>query len=99
MRRRMSVPVYWMALIMLTVATAPIVSVAISTKIARENSAEQLARYEADRDAAAEANRGLYCTLFRTQLDAYAEAESQVGEQAYQAWLDLYRLARCTPAR
>jgi hypothetical protein len=91
----MSVPVYWMALILLTVATAPVVSVIVSTK----KSAEQLRRYEADKVAAAEANKALYCGVFSRQADVFSDAVTPTGKAAYGAWLELYRFARCEPAR
>ena len=99
MRRRMSVPVYWMALILLTVATAPVVSILVSTKVARENAADQLRRYEADKVATAQRDKNLYCAVFGRQADVFSEAVTPTGKAAYQAWLDLYRFAACDPAR
>jgi hypothetical protein len=41
----------------------------------------------------------LYCTLFGSQIDAFAEAKSPAGRASYEAWLAVYRLARCQPVR
>jgi hypothetical protein len=93
------VPVYWVGLAMIGVALMLVASAVISVAVANQNSRELIARYEADKQATAAANTQLYCALFGSQLDAFGEAQSPAGQKSYAAWLDLYRLAKCTPAR
>lgn len=96
---KVTVPSYVLGVALVAVGLVLFATIAISVRLADDNARELVQRYEADKAATAEANRRLYCALFASQVDAYEEAQSPVGEKAYQAWLDLYRLARCTPAR
>ena len=67
--------------------------------IANANARQLLDTYEADKVTSQEQTRQLSCRLFGSQLDAFAEAESPAGKASYEAWLDLYRVAHCTPPR
>jgi hypothetical protein len=93
------VPVYWVAVAMLTVAAMVVVSAVISVALADRNARELVDRYEADKRAAAESNREFYCALFGSQADAFEGASTPTGKASLKAWLDLYELARCEPAR
>ncbi len=93
------VPVYWAAVAMVGVALALVASVVISVTIAKQNSREVLAQYQADQRAAQAADRRFYCAVFGRQADVFSEAQTPTGRAAYQAWLDLYRFAACEPAR
>lgn len=98
-RRVVVVPVYWVAVAMLSVAAMLVCSAVISIALADRNARDLVERYEADKRAAAEANRQFYCALFASQLDAFADASSPAGRKSYDGWLGVYRLAKCTPER
>lgn len=98
-RKTIAVPVYWLAIIMLSVAAMVVASTVISTALADRNARELVARYEADKAASAEANRQFYCALFGSQLDAFAGATTPTGKKSYEGWLGVYRIARCQPLR
>lgn len=98
-RKVVVVPVYWVAVSLITVAFMVIVSVVISVALANRNAHDLVARYESDKRATGEANRQFYCTLFGTQLDAFENATSEAGKKSYSAWLGVYRLAECRPLR
>jgi hypothetical protein len=109
-RKTINVPVYWLAVVMLSVAAMVVVSAVISTALADRNARALVSRYEADkaataatdekeRAATAEANRQFYCALFGSQLDAFETATTPTGKKSYDGWLGVYRLARCQPAR
>jgi hypothetical protein len=93
------VPIYWVAWAMITVAAMVIVSAVISIALADQNARELVDRYESDKRAASQANHQLYCTLFASQADAFEDATSAPGKASRKAWLDLYALAKCQPAR
>jgi hypothetical protein len=109
-RRTIAVPVYWLAVVMISIAAMVVVSAVISTALADRNARALVARYEADKAATAaadekekaataEANRQFYCALFSSQLDAFATATTPAGKKSYDGWLGVYRIARCQPAR
>jgi len=109
-RRTIAVPVYWLAVIMISIAAMVVVSAVISTALADRNARALVARYEADKAATlaraeadkaatAESNRQFYCALFGSQLDAFATAATPTGRKSYEGWLGVYRLARCQPLR
>lgn len=98
-RRVMVIPIYWVAWAMVTVLALSLGSFFGSIAIANQNSRELVARYRADQAATAAGNRVIYCAVFARQADVFADAESEVGKAAYEAWLQLYRLAGCEPAR
>lgn len=92
-------PAYAVGVACLTVVALCLLTLFGGLALADRNAKRQLARYEADKVATAEANRGLYCTLFGSQIDAFAEATTPAGRASYAAWLAVYKLARCAPAR
>jgi hypothetical protein len=98
-RRVITVPVYWVAVIMFSVAAMVVVSAVISTALADRNARALVARYEADKRATAEGNRAFYCALFGSQLEAFSDASSPAGKKSYDGWLGVYRLAKCEPIR
>lgn len=98
-RKTVIVPVYWVAVAMLSVAAMVVVSTVISVALADRNARELVARYEADKQATAAANRELYCALFGSQVDAFSDAVTPTGKASLKAWLDVYELAKCQPAR
>lgn len=93
------IPVYWVAVIMISVAAMVVTSAVISTALADRNARDLVARYEADKRATGEANRQFYCRLFASQLDAFSDASSAAGRKSYEGWLGVYELARCEPPR
>ncbi len=95
----MNRPWYTTVVTVVSVLAICLLTLAASVAIANANAKQQLARYEADKVATQEANRVLYCKVFGSQLDAFAEATSPAGRESYAAWLDVYKLARCQPAR
>jgi len=98
-RKMVLVPAYWIAVAMLTVAAMVAVSAVISVALADRNAKQLVDRYEADKQATAETNREFYCALFGSQADAFADATTATGKASLKAWLDLYALAECSPAR
>ena len=94
-----TIPLYWVGAALVTMAVIGVMSIVISVGLARSNAEKQLARYEADKVATARANQGLYCTLFGSQMDAFAEATTPTGKASYEAWLAVYKLAQCQPLR
>lgn len=98
-RRVVVVPVYWLAVVMFTVAAMVAVSAFISVSVADRNARELVARYEADKRATAAANQQFYCALFGSQADAFETATTPAGRASYKAWIDLYGLVGCLPAR
>lgn len=98
-RKVVTVPVYWLAIAMISVAAMVVASSVISTALADRNARELVARYEADKSATSEANRQFYCALFASQLDAFGDAETPTGRKSYDGWLGVYRLVKCEPAR
>lgn len=96
---RVSVPSYTLGIALLALAVMMWATYAVSVKKADENAQELIDRYERDKVTTAEANRQFYCAVFGTQIDVYGEAETDVGKNAYRAWLRIYRLAKCTPER
>jgi hypothetical protein len=98
-RRVVVVPVYWAAIVMVTVAVMVVASAVISVGLADRNARDLVARYEADKRATAATNQQFYCALFGAQADAFADATTATGRASLKAWLDLYELARCMPAR
>lgn len=97
--RPIVMPAYAVGLACLTVVALLVLTLVGSIEIADRNAADLLRRYEADKQATAEQNKAVTCALFSSQLDAFADAESDVGRKSYQAWLGVYRLARCSPER
>lgn len=67
--------------------------------IANRNAKALVEQYRTDQAATAQTNRVFYCSVFSRQADVFADAESEVGQAAHEAWLDLYRFAGCVPAR
>lgn len=98
-RRVVVVPVYWVAVAMITVAAMVVVSAVISVALADRNARQLVARYEADKRATAAANQQFYCALFGSQADAFEDATTATGRASRKAWLDLYELAQCRPVR
>ena len=98
-RKTVTVPAYWVAVVMISIAAMLVASAVISIALADRNARELVARYEADKRASAEANRQFYCALFGSQLDAFDEAKTPAGRKSYDGWLGVYRLAKCEPAR
>jgi len=98
-RKTIAVPVYWVAVVMISIAAMVVASTVISTAMADRNARKLVARYEADKAASAEANRQFYCALFSSQLDAFETATTPAGKKSYDGWLGVYRIARCQPAR
>jgi hypothetical protein len=95
----MVIPTYRVAVALVTVLVLCLASFFGSIAIAQNNSRDLIGRYRADQAAAANANRAFYCSVFARQANVFADAESEVGRAAYEAWLDLYRFAHCVPAR
>lgn len=98
-RRVVVVPTYTIGLAIVTVVVMCLVTLFAGVKISNSNAERLVARYERDKAVTAEQNREVYCTLFRTQMDAFDGASSPVGRASYQAWLGVYRLVGCKPAR
>ena len=98
-KRPVHIPLYALCVLVLAAVSGPPLSVYASVQIANKNSTELIRRYEADRAANNEANRTIYCTLFGSQIDALAESKTPAGQASYDAWLAVYKLARCEPAR
>lgn len=98
-RRVVVVPTYWVGIALATVAAFTLAMYFVSVAKANENARDLIARYEADKVRTAESNRVVYCTLFGSQADAFAEAQTPAGRASYLAWLAVYRLVRCQPVR
>ncbi len=98
-RRQIVMPAWAVAVASATVLALCALTLVAGIAIANQNAANLIERYQADQTRTQEANRAVYCTLFRRQADVFAEAETPTGKAAYQAWLELYRSARCVPAR
>lgn len=88
-------PVYWLIVGIAVMVVSPVLSIVVSAKINQRTIAEAEA---AKKVAQAEALQRA-CRLIGTQVDVFKEAESDVGKQAYAAWLKEYRLSQCQPAR
>lgn len=93
------------------VVLSPIFSVIASVKIA-ENKAEDLqnryiaaqaaaqARSDAERAEAQEQSRKVLCDLFGRIIDGYeGNSLTDAGKRVRDAWLQVYRISRCTPKR
>lgn len=98
-RRTVTVPAYAVAVAGVTVLALLLLTLWAGIKIADQNAANLVARYQADQAATAAANRALYCGVFGRQADVFEDAESEVGRAAHEAWLELYRFAGCEPTR
>ena len=92
-------PAYTVGLAVITCVAMCLLTLWAGVTISNRNAARLLAKYEADKVAAAEQSRGLYCELFRSQMNAFDGAESDVGKASYKAWLAVYRLVHCQPAK
>lgn len=98
-RRVVVVPLYTISVAIATVLLLCGLTLWAGVAISRRNAAALVAQNEADKLAAQQANRTVYCKLFGSQLDAFEDAQSPAGKASRQAWLDVYRLVRCTPTR
>jgi hypothetical protein len=98
-RRVIVLPVYTVGVALLTVLLFCGVTLGAAVRISNGNAKDLIDRYEADKQQTAAANKGFYCALFGSQLAAFEDATSPAGRQSYQAWLDIYRLAKCQPVR
>ena len=98
-RRVVTLPAYTIPLAIVTVLAACGLTLLWGVSIAKGNSAELIARYEADKVATQQQNTTIYCELFGSQLDAFADATTPTGRKSYEAWLAVYRLVNCAPAR
>ncbi len=98
-RRTVTVPSYTIGVALLTVVACCLLTLWAGVAISNRNAARLIDRYEADKAQTEAANRDLYCELFGSQLDAFADAVSPAGKASYRAWLNLYRLAGCQPER
>jgi hypothetical protein len=98
-QRVIVMPAYAVGLACLTVLALLGLTLWAGLAIAEGNAKELLDRYEADKVASQEQTRQLSCRLFGSQLDAFDEARTPAGKASHAAWLDLYRVAHCTPTR
>lgn len=98
-RRVASVPLWGVVVLVVTAVLGPVGSIAASVSISNRKSEQLIQRYQDDRAAQAAAAKQFYCALFSSQLDALDEVTSQAGKSSRKAWLDLYQLAQCEPAR
>lgn len=100
-RRAVHLPLYGVLVLVFAAVLGPVLSIWASVQIAERNAAELLQRYQVDQVRTEAANRSIYCTLFKVQLDAFDEQppSSATGVAIQEAWLAIYRLARCEPPR
>lgn len=97
--RVITMPVWTVAVSIFTVLILCAATYFVSVAIADRNADRLIDRYEADKQATAEANRQVTCELFASQLDAFEDATSPAGKKSRAAWFKLYVLARCQPVR
>lgn len=93
--RVVRVPVYWLVVGVVTCLLSPVLAIIVSVHINNKTIAEN----ERQRAQARAASTQVICRLAANQLDAFSNAESDTGKASYRAWLDLYRLSKCTPVR
>lgn len=98
-KRTIVMPAYAVAIACLTVLLLNGLTLWAGIAIANGNAREQLARYEADKQATAAADKVVTCALFTSQLNAFDKATTPAGKESYEGWLGVYRLARCEPKR
>jgi len=94
-----TVPAYTVGVTIVTVLALCLLTLWGGVTISNNNASRLLAKYEADKVAAEQANRGLYCELFQSQMNALDDAKSDAGKASYKAWLAVYRLVQCQPVR
>ncbi len=93
--RVVRVPTWWLVVGVVTCLVSPILAVVVSVHVNNETIREG----ERQRTAQQAETRKVVCSLATTQLDAFSDAESDVGKASYRGWLDLYRLSKCQPER
>lgn len=89
------VPVYWLLVGIAAMVVSPILSIVISVQINQRTLAEN----EEIKRAAQVEGLERACRLIGAQVEVFDEAESPVGEKAYKAWVEEYRLSQCQPPK
>lgn len=98
-RRVVTIPAYWIALVLLTVAVAPVFGGWVSIQLADENARRLQAEQRAvDRQVQAEGRR-LACEQFSRLIDAWDPTRSAVGRDVRDVYVFLYTLIQCHPPR
>jgi hypothetical protein len=95
LRREVRVPIYWLVVGLMMVVVSPILAIYVSVHINQRT----IKQNDAARAAAAQQFQVVYCRLLSAQVDVYSEAQTGVGKQAYETWLDEYRRVGCQPPR
>lgn len=95
LRGEVRVPVYWLLVGIAVMVVSPILSILISVKINERTLAEN----EAIKRAAQVEGLQRACRLIGAQVEVFDQAESPVGEKAYKAWVQEYRLSQCQPPK
>ena len=98
-RRWVHIRLYWVAVVLAAVAAGPVVAVQVATKTSDDNARDIIAQYKQDQAAEQEQARQLSCRLSGSQMGAFEQATTPAGRASFEAWRELYRLARCQPAR
>ncbi len=98
-RKVIVLPVYTVAVALVTVLAFCGITLATAVSISDRNAATLIDRYQADRASEQEKDRLFYCAVFGSQADAFADAASPTGQAARKAWLDLYGRAQCAPPK
>lgn len=93
--RVIRVPVYWLIVGIAVMVVSPILSIIVSVKINERTLAEN----EKIKQAAQVEGLQRACRLIGAQVEVFDEAESPVGEKAYKAWIEEYRLSQCQPPK
>ncbi len=98
-QRVVVMPAYTVVVALVTVLVLCVGTLFAAVAISNSNSRDLVAQYRADQAAQAEANRAFYCSVFARQADVFEDAVTPTGKAAYGSWIELYRFARCVPAR
>lgn len=73
----------------------------LSIYMAKQSASRTIRENERVQAVAAQQSHDLVCRLFTAIIDAYDEtpSESPIVKNVRDAWLELYRVAQCQPAR
>ncbi len=96
-----TIPAYWIALVLITVAAGPFFGAWVSIKKADENARRVVAEQKRTEQVAALEARRVACTFFALNLDVYDETppSTPTGKNLRQTYLEFYRISGCQPPR